>query len=120
MFWERYCLLCKEKGLSRTAAGTEIGVSGNAVNKWKTGSRPKDETLEKVAAYFGVTVPYLLGYTDSRTPAADKKNTPAEAGAGEGLTAQQLYVQGLMSALPEAVQEEIARFAEYTASRYTE
>lgn len=80
MFWKRYCALCEEKGLSPTAAGIALGVTAEAVSKWRGGSEPKTKTLDKVAAFFGVSVAYLLGHTDDRSPAQPgKEKTPAEA-----------------------------------------
>ena len=78
MFWDQYCALCKERNISPTTAGVELGVSGNAVFKWRKGAEPHGETLDKIAKYFGCTVSYLLGYADTPTPPPpEKEKTPA-------------------------------------------
>ena len=56
--------LCKEQGKSANGAAKEIGLPSSSVTYWKRGSLPRGETLEKIAAYFGVSVDYLQGYTD--------------------------------------------------------
>ena len=64
-FYERYCELCRGKGLkphSRTTA-EKIGISNALVTAWKKGSKPKSVTLEKLSEFFGVSIDYLLnGY----------------------------------------------------------
>ena len=56
--------LCKEQGKSANGAVKEIGLPSSPVTYWKRGSLPRGETLEKIAAYSGVSVDYLQGYTD--------------------------------------------------------
>ena len=63
-FFEQYTKLCKEQGKSANGAAKEIGLPSSSVTYWKRGSLPRGETLEKIAAYFGVSVDYLQGYTD--------------------------------------------------------
>lgn len=63
-FFDQYTKLCKEQGKSANGAAKEIGLPSSSVTYWKRGSLPRGETLEKIAAYFGVSVDYLQGYTD--------------------------------------------------------
>lgn len=71
MFFDVYCELCKEKGVSPTRAALETGISRSTVSQWKNrGSSPKAEQLPKLAAYFGVSVDYLLGNEETEKPAA--------------------------------------------------
>lgn len=78
MFFDIFTDLCKEKGVSRTKAAEEIGLSNSITTKWKkTGATPGGDTLEKVAAYFGVTIDHLLGKEE-------KENTPNEQTLTEG------------------------------------
>ena len=73
MFYDRFKELCERKGVSCNKAAIEIGLSNATPTKWKkTGATPVGETLDKIAAYFGVTTDYLLG--------KEKKNAPAESG----------------------------------------
>ena len=62
MFYDLFCRLCEEKGVSVTRATVEMGLSRTIGSKWKrTGATPNGETLSRIAEYFGVTTDYLLG-----------------------------------------------------------
>lgn len=65
MFFERVTELCQKKGISLSTAAKEIGLSNSAITYWKRGAVPKASTVQKLADYFGVTVDYLLGNTES-------------------------------------------------------
>lgn len=68
MFYDLYNELCQAKGVSCSRAAKEIGLSNSTVTKWKnTGATPSGETLSKVAAYFGVSMNYLIGEQKSPT-----------------------------------------------------
>lgn len=61
MFYDVYTELCRQKGISRSRAAAEMGLSNSTVTKWKkTGATPSGETMAKIAAYFGVSVDDLL------------------------------------------------------------
>ena len=96
-------------------------IPETTVSAWKRGvSVPAPGNLFALSTFFGYSQDVLLSCDESllRPPAPPGiEKTPAEAGGAGGLTKQQLYVQELMSCLPEEVQEEIARFAEYTVSK---
>lgn len=71
MFYDIYTDLCQQKGVSKTKAALEIGLSNATPTKWKnTGATPEGATLQKIADYFGVSVGYLLGTEDKKTPTA--------------------------------------------------
>lgn len=71
MFYDVFCALCKTKGKSPTKAADEIGFSNSITTKWKkTGATPGGDTLQKIAAYFGVSIDYLL----------EKENAPTASG----------------------------------------
>ena len=78
MFYDLFCQLCKEKGVSPTKATVDIGLSRTIGTKWKnTGATPQGETLSKIAQYFGVSVDYLLGNDkpwEEKTPVLTKKD----------------------------------------------
>ena len=62
MFYDCYTALCQARGISRSRAAQEMGLSNSTVTKWKnTGATPSGETLARVSAYFGVPVGELLG-----------------------------------------------------------
>lgn len=59
--------LCKQRGISITRLSVDIGVGNSAPTKWKRGSLPRMDTLEKIADYFGVSVAYLLTTHNDKT-----------------------------------------------------
>ena len=74
MFYDRFRQLCERKGISCNKAALEIGLSNATPTKWKkTGATPVGDTLEKIAAYFGVTTDYLLGKETKNAPANNGK-----------------------------------------------
>ncbi|MDI3548173.1 MAG: hypothetical protein PWR10_1825 [Halanaerobiales bacterium] len=69
-FKDRLKKLRKEKGLYQKELAKIIGVSDGAIAMYETGKRtPDKEILDKLANYFDVSVDYLLGRTDERSPA---------------------------------------------------
>lgn len=77
MFYDIFEDLCKKNGTSPFACCKEIGLSGGTAAYWKkAGKPPKLETLEKIAAKFGVSVDYLLGRNKNATDNnVDRKST---------------------------------------------
>ena len=64
MFYDRFKLLCKRKGISCTKAATENGFSNSTPTKWKkTAATPEGSTISVFADYFKVPVEYLMGLT---------------------------------------------------------
>jgi len=68
-FWDRFYLLCQEKGKKPNPVGRDIGVSSGIITKWKNGAIPGSDILTRIAEYFNVTTDYLLG---------KEKSTPIE------------------------------------------
>ena len=61
MFYNTFEQLCKERGIKPGRAASEMGISRAAVTRWKNeGFTPRGEALEKIAAYFGVSIDFLL------------------------------------------------------------
>ena len=49
MFYDCYTALCQVRGISRSRAAQEMGLSNSTVTKWKnTGATPSGETLARV------------------------------------------------------------------------
>lgn len=61
MFYDEFLRRCDAKGVSRTKACVDCGVSRTAWRKWEEGATPNGATLNKFADYFGVSVDNLLG-----------------------------------------------------------
>ena len=54
-----------KKGLSLEQVGKGVGLATNTISRYETGKRePKLETWQKLADFFGVSVPYLQGISD--------------------------------------------------------
>lgn len=69
MFIERLKDLLKEKGITNTKFCEDIQINKNQIRRWEVkGTTPNRTTLTVIANYFGVSVEYLLGQTDDRSP----------------------------------------------------
>lgn len=66
MFYERFVLLCKQKGVSTSKAAIDAGLSKSTVTKWKKDpeTKPSGNVIDKLCRYFGISVSELLGYTE--------------------------------------------------------
>lgn len=64
---DRINQMCKEKGVSRRQMEQEAGLGSGASSKWKGGFIPRQNTLQKVADFFGVSIEYLKGETERRS-----------------------------------------------------
>ena len=79
MFYDRFKQLCDKKGVSCNKAAMEIGLSNATPTKWKkTGATPSGDTLDKIAAYFGVSADYLLGKETEKAPTADGERSVSD------------------------------------------
>ena len=59
--YEIFCKLLEEKGVSAYKVGKATGIAGSTFTDWKTGrSVPKQDKLQKIADYFGVSLEYLM------------------------------------------------------------
>lgn len=73
---QRLEALRSEKGLTRPALSTALGLPRNAIEKFETGRQtPTKEQQQKIAAYFEVSVPYLKGESDDPTSMANWMTT---------------------------------------------
>lgn len=55
MFWDVFEELCDKKGKTPSRVTEELHISRGLITKWKNGSTPKPETVNRLAEYFGVT-----------------------------------------------------------------
>lgn len=67
-FFTKYLELCSEKGVKPSTAAVQMGLSKSSVTRWRNGSTPDTETLNVIAAYFGVSTDYLLDNTTIKNP----------------------------------------------------
>jgi transcriptional regulator with XRE-family HTH domain len=63
--WNRLIELRKSKGLSQYELARQLKIGRSALGNYEMGDREPDfETTKKLAAYFGVSVDYLVGTDD--------------------------------------------------------
>lgn len=74
VFYDIYVSLCKQKGVSPSKAAEENGLNRTSVVKWKSGTVPSGDTLNKLSRYFGVSMDYLLGNGQKETPTLTKED----------------------------------------------
>ena len=73
---QRLETLRAEKGLTRPALSTALGMPRNAIEKFETGRQtPTKEQQNKIATYFGVSLAYLRGESDDPTSMASWMTT---------------------------------------------
>lgn len=72
--YETISHLCEDKGIKPGRMCNELGISRGAITDLKAGRKQSlsADTLSKIAAYFGVSVDYLLGNEEQKKPAAPK------------------------------------------------
>lgn len=110
MFYEIFKKLCDERGTNPTAVALDMGISTSLTSRWKHGGKPRIETLNKIADYFGVSVSYLLGVADDPDPIAlvdpSKKAPP--------------IMEKIEEAMQDMTEEELAdleKYVEFLLSR---
>ena len=103
MFYEIFKKLCDERGTTPTAVALDMGISTSLTSRWKHGGKPRIETLNKIADYFGVSVSYLLGVAEDPDPIAlvdpSKKEPP--------------MLERLNEAMKDMTEEELADLEKY-------
>lgn len=74
-FSQRFEYLRKQKGVSLAALGEYLGVTDEAVRLLEKGKRsPSFEVLCALAAYFDITIDYLIGRSNDDTPVSFHSN----------------------------------------------
>lgn len=71
---ERIFQLMEKRGLSAYRVSKDTGISQASLADWRKGrSNPKIDKLQKLAAYFGVSIHYLTGEVEGFDPARQQK-----------------------------------------------
>lgn len=66
MGYDAFEKLCTSRNVTPYKVAKETGVSTSTLSSWKKGRyTPKQDKLQKIADYFGVSVDYLLGVQNS-------------------------------------------------------
>lgn len=69
MFYDKYCELCKMKGITPTKAAAEIGLGMGTPTAWKKrGTYPNPAQAKKVANYFNVSIDWLMDNEIEKQP----------------------------------------------------
>ena len=68
--------LCEEKGISGYRLCKDIGIQPSILTDLKSGRKKglSADIANKIASYFGVSVGYLLGTEDEKTPSAEAES----------------------------------------------
>ena len=66
LFGDRLKELRKERNLTQEDIGNLCGVAKNTVSNWENNAnQPSFDIVKKLAQYFGVTIDYLLNFTQN-------------------------------------------------------
>lgn len=97
MFYDKYAQICKQRGISMSAAALEAGLSKSLVTKWKVNKVevPSPDVLKKLSAYFNIPVSELLGEDKNE----EQKEKPTAQ--GDGLTENQMALIEFAKSLSE-------------------
>ena len=71
MFYDIFSQLCEINDVKPSRVCLDLSLSKATATKWKNGSIPSGETLQKIADYFNVSTDYLLG-NEQKKIATDK------------------------------------------------
>lgn len=68
--------LCMENDITFNKLETEVGMSTASISKWRHTVSPTIDKIVKIAAYFQVSIDYLVGASDIRSTADTLTNDP--------------------------------------------
>lgn len=74
MFLENVTSLIAKKGITKNKMLVELGLNKSSFVNWGNGASPSTDTAVKIAAYFNVSIDYLLTGEEKEQP----KPTPTE------------------------------------------
>ena len=109
MFWDNFYNLCVKKGIKPNPVAKELGISSASLTKWKNGTTPNSDALQKIAEYFDVSVDYLLGIRT--TPRKKGVKIPVYGTVPAGVPTE--AIQDIIDY--EEIEEEMAKNGEYFA-----
>ena len=111
--YNRIQSLCKSKGVSGSRMCLDLGLSKSTLSDIKSGRKKgiSTTTAQKMAAYLGVSVDYLLGEEE-------KENAPTETGA-RAVTDDDIKFAlfGGSGEITDAMYEEVKQFAAFVKNR---
>ena len=66
MFSERIRMLRGEQHLTQAEVAREVGLSARGYQDLELGATPRGDTLLAIAEFYGVSIDWLMGRTDTR------------------------------------------------------
>ena len=75
MFYTKFVELCEGQGLKPRQIAAEFDVAPATVTRWKHGSVPRADTLEKIAERLGVTSDFMLSEEEYMINPSEKRST---------------------------------------------
>jgi len=73
VFYDNFVKLCNSVNKSPSAVVLEIGLQKSTVTRWKKGSMPTDATAQKIADYFGISVPEIMSGKKEKASSLNEK-----------------------------------------------
>lgn len=105
VFFLRFKELCKRNGRSPNGVAKELGIPSGSITAWKQGAMPRSGTLLRLSKYFGITVDYLSGKSDTPSAAPiTKEDIKFALFGGDG-------------EISDAMFEEVCQFAQFIKHR---
>ena len=110
--YENITALCDEKGIKPSKMCADIGISRGLITDLKMGRKNgiTAVTAQKIASYFNVSVGYLLGEEDEKTPADTGRREVSDDDI-------QFALFGGRDEITEAMYEEVKQFAAFIKQR---
>lgn len=72
--YERFEKLLAEHNVTAYRVAKDTGITTSTITGWKQGKyKPKQDKLQLIADYFGVSIEYLMGASDEKPASLDKK-----------------------------------------------
>jgi len=68
MLYVRIKDLCSSRNITVAELERELGFSNSTIRKWGKDTSPSIDKIIKISDYFGVSVDYILGFTDIKKP----------------------------------------------------
>lgn len=102
MTGERLLDLRKEAGLTQDDLAAILSVNKHSISSYERNkNEPPDEIKIQIAKYFGVSIDYLLGITNSPTPSNEHKQSIR-----------------LPIGFPDAARKELSEYIEFLVYKY--
>lgn len=112
--YEVFAQLLKQKGVTAYRVSVETGVSQGSLSDWKNGkSRPKYESIKKIADYFDVSVDYLLN-------GPDNKKSPAETAEDDEVPEDFILLARKADEIPPQKRKQLYKFLNSTIDTFLE